>query len=291
MSWNALRQIHLKTQQEQISGFSISGLATYVQIPELDACFDMGECPLSAVPLNHVFLTHAHGDHSRCLMRHHSLRKMTGLAKEAVYYLPADLVELAKRWIHAEALFEGVAEHKIMYPHFVGINAFAPAIPLMHRKDLRVSAFPVKHSVLSLGYTLYNYKKKLKEEYLGLTGEQLVAIKAQGTLIQREEQVPKLTFIGDCTGDSLLEQEHIWQSPILFLECTFLDDDELIMARKKGHTHISEIVQALETFAQTMQVKYLILKHFSMKYPREYIFTEVARKIPAKFRDLVLLMV
>ena len=110
---NALRQIHVDTPCSPISGFSISGLATYIQIPELDFCIDMGECPLSAIPLNHVFLTHAHGDHARCLMRHHSLRKMMGVERDSVYYMPDCVSENAKAWIKAEALFEGVGEAKL----------------------------------------------------------------------------------------------------------------------------------------------------------------------------------
>jgi ribonuclease Z len=58
---NALEQVTMQCGQLSLAGFSISGLATYVQVPQLDLCFDMGECPLSAVPLRHVFLTHAHG--------------------------------------------------------------------------------------------------------------------------------------------------------------------------------------------------------------------------------------
>lgn len=45
---NALEQVAVACGSLTLRGFSISGLATYVQVPELDLCFDMGECPLSA---------------------------------------------------------------------------------------------------------------------------------------------------------------------------------------------------------------------------------------------------
>jgi ribonuclease Z len=88
---NALDQIQLRCGGLTLAGFSISGLATYLQVPELDVCFDMGECPLSAVPLRHVLLTHAHGDHARCVLRHSALRRMLGLAGDASYFMPADI--------------------------------------------------------------------------------------------------------------------------------------------------------------------------------------------------------
>lgn len=105
---NALRQVTLRLDHLTLAGFSISGLATYVQIPELDVCFDMGECPLSALALDHVFLTHAHGDHARCLPRHWAVRRMLGNAKPACYFLPAAIAGAFADVIRAEARFESV---------------------------------------------------------------------------------------------------------------------------------------------------------------------------------------
>ena len=137
---NALKQIHRTVACSTIQGFSISGLATYLQFPELDFCVDMGECPLSAIPLNHVFLTHAHGDHARCLMRHNSLRKMMGVERDSVYYLPEEISEGAKAWIKAEAMFEGVGEQK----KWLRLESYGPKfvenIVQATSRDLLVSA-------------------------------------------------------------------------------------------------------------------------------------------------------
>ena len=51
---NALQQVTLTLGNVTIAGFSISGLATYVQVPSLGVCFDMGECPLSSLSIDHV---------------------------------------------------------------------------------------------------------------------------------------------------------------------------------------------------------------------------------------------
>ena len=48
---NALQQITLSLDHLTIAGFSISGLATYVQVPELGVVFDLGECPLTALSM------------------------------------------------------------------------------------------------------------------------------------------------------------------------------------------------------------------------------------------------
>lgn len=287
---NALRQLGVECGGYNVQGFSVSGLSSYLQVPELDLCFDMGECPLSAVPLNHVFLTHAHGDHSRCLMRHDSLRKMIGIERPAAYYIPETIFAGACNWIRAEAMFEGVHESRFTLPHLIPVKA-CEWVPLEYRPDLLFKAFPVKHSVSSLGYTVALHKRKLRDEYIGLPAKEIIRLKESNVDITREVIEPKVTYIGDCIGESLLEQSHIWESETLILECTFLDSDELQMARKKGHTHLSEIVNALQTMGDRVKSRKIILKHFSMKYGRKHIQHTMERQIPQAFRDRVVALI
>lgn len=284
---NALRQISVECRGFNVSGFSISGLSSYIQVPELDLCFDMGECPLTAVPLNHVFLTHAHGDHSRCLMRHDSLRKMIGIERPAAYYIPEAIYPGACNWIKAEAMFEGVQESRFTLPHLIPVRT-GEWLPMDYRPDLLFQAFPVKHSVHSLGFTVALHKRKLKDEYIGLDQKEIIRLKESKVEITREVIEPKVTYIADCIGDSLLEQDHIWNSEVLILECTFLDSDEISMARKKGHSHISDIVNALNTLGDRVRCDKIILKHFSMKYGRKHILGCLEKQIPEAFQERVI---
>jgi len=279
---NALRQVSLEWNGLHIQGFSISGLSSYLQFPELDLCFDMGECPLSAIPLNHVFLTHAHGDHSRCLMRHDSLRKMIGIEKPAAYYLPENIYANACNWVRAEALFEGVSEARFTLPNLIPVPP-QQWLPFAYRPDLIYRSFPVRHSITSQGFTIAVHKRKLRDEFVGLKGPEIVELKRQNIDITREVIEPKVTYIGDCMGETLLEQDHIWDSEILVLECTFLDPDEQAMARKKGHTHIEEIRQALLAMGDRVKCQKIILKHFSMKYSKKHILYRIAHIIPPEF--------
>lgn len=293
---NALRQVRHHVGKVQMCGFSVSGLATYLQLPELDFCVDMGECPVSAIGINHVFLTHAHGDHSRCLMRHHSLRRMMGVERASSYYIPEDLVPGAKAWIHAEALFEGVPESRFKLPEIIPMPP-GEKITLRYRKDLAIEAFPVRHALLgkshflpSMGVTLYSHKNKLKPEYLSLDASQIIELRKRGENITREVFDPIISFLGDALGENLDAPEiaDIWNSEILVSECTFLDDGEEEMAEKKGHTHISQIAEALERHRDSMRCKHIVLNHFSMKYSADHILDSIKKKIPEEFRERII---
>ena len=284
---NALQQVHLSVGALSLHGFSISGLATYVQVPELGVCFDLGECPLSSLSLDHVFLTHAHGDHARCLPRHWQLRRMLGNPRPAAYYLPEAIRAGCEAWIRAEAAFEGVPDEATETPAFHGLVGDETLVPLAHRKDLRVRAFPVRHSVPSLGYTVLAHKKKLKAAYAHLPGKEIARLRTSGVEVQDEVCDPLLTFIGDCDGATLLEQAHIWASPVLILEATFLEPSEEALAAKKMHTHISEIARALDALGDQVRCQHLVLKHFSMKYTPEEVHGLVARALGDRLRDRV----
>ncbi|MCF0225034.1 MAG: hypothetical protein HUK20_12260 [Fibrobacter sp.] len=287
---NALKQVQIGTSCSTVSGFSISGLATYVQLKELDFCIDMGECPLSATSLNHVFLTHAHGDHARCLMRHHSLRKMMGVEQDSVYYLPDSICENAKKWLFAEAMFEGVNENKFRYPELRPMKPGEMQF-LEYRKDLAIKAFDVKHSIPTMGATLYYYKKKLKKEFIDKSTGEIIELRKAGVEITNEVYDPLVSFTGDCLGESLADNSDIFKSKVLICECTFLSDEDEAMSTKKGHTHINHIVKVLNEIQDQVECEKIILSHFSMKYSERFIQDTIARKIPDKFKDRVVALI
>ena len=94
--------------------------------------------------------------------------------------------------------------------------------------------------------------------------------------------------MGDCLGESLKENPEIFKSKILVTECTFLDDEDEPMSRKKGHTHLQHIVNTLEKFDGEIACEKIILTHFSMKYSERHIREMLDKKMPEKFKERII---
>ncbi len=285
---NALKQVTVTAGGFEIRGFSVSALATYVQIPELDVCFDMGECPLSAVPINHVLLTHAHGDHSRCLLRHQALRRLGMLPRPAVYYIPAEIEGALRRLEVAEAeLVDVTLDPESDLLDLRPMRAGEGPLPLPHRnKDLAVSAFEVSHTLPSRGYTIHRSKKKLLPEYVGRPGPELGALRKSGVVIERPVFDPLVTFLGDHDAATLEREAHIWNSRVLIIECTYLLDGEAHLAERALHTHLDDLLDVLGRRSPADSPE-IVLKHFSMRYDPAQVFDVLDARLPPQWAERI----
>jgi len=262
-------------------------LATYLMVPEWKACFDIGECPIDAVRLSHVFLTHSHGDHARGLLRHFSLRRMLNMPP-AEYHVPDFLVQPLQNLAQAWCDLEGHRNRPEYIPDFVAMGKY-DTVEL--NRQLRVKSFPVDHRVRSLGFTAQEVRKKLKPEFVGTVGHELGALKRQGVEIETETLHPRLTFIGDTTLRTLEREPHCLDSETLVIETTFILPDDVDMARPKGHLHLFELFDFLKANPELCKFEHLVLKHFSMKYTRGQIEALVRRNTPDFLKEKVKILI
>ncbi|MCU0684602.1 MAG: MBL fold metallo-hydrolase [Polyangiaceae bacterium] len=277
--------IELHLSGLRLIAFSISGVASYVLSPAFDACFDLGHCALEAVKLRHVFLSHVHQDHSGGVHRHLSLRRMFG-ARPSRVFAPAEsaarLEDLLRAYQRLEEKDEGEIEGVVR-----GVAA-GEEVRLSGR--YRVRAFDVRHRIASRGYTVIESKRKLKPAFEGAPGEAIAAARARGEEVHDTTEVASLTYVGDSTLATLLENPHVGQSEVLFLEATHLPGTSPDVSERWGHTHLAELAELAAQRPEIFASRHIVLKHFSTRYERDEIMAS-ARIFPEGVRERLVFLV
>ncbi|KAK4799671.1 hypothetical protein SAY86_025036 [Trapa natans] len=135
-------------------------------------------------------------------------------------------------------------------------------------KDLKVRAFRTYHVIPSQCYVVYSLKQKLKQEYAGLSGNEIGGLRLSGVEVTMTAEVPKIAFTGDTMFDFIVYSANVdvLRAKILTLESTFINEKVTIEdAKEFGHTHLREIVG----YADKFQNRAILLIHFSARYKLE----------------------
>ena len=223
----------IETDQFSLAGYSVAGEESIVIAPELDCCFDIGKCPREALTVNHVLLTHGHMDHVAGMPYYFAQRDFQGI-DNGVALVPTSLVEPLGELMSAWGKVEGhVPPHR-----FVGMS---DGEDYEIRRDLVVRAFATNHTTQSLGFSVIEVRNKLKIEYEGLTGPEIVELKKQGVEVTRRLELPLVSYLGDTAAAEYAKLPHVAESHVLLVECTFFDDDHIGRARAGKHLHVSDL--------------------------------------------------
>lgn len=269
----------------ELEAFSISGLSTYVLVPAFEACFDLGHCSVEASRVRNVLLSHVHQDHALGVVRHLALRAMTG-ARPSRIYVPAESRDALLEVLRAHERLEQRAPAELeLSVHGVGVGEL---VRLSARYAVR--AFDVVHRIASRGYTVLETRRKLKADFLGLPGEAIGAARARGEELYDYREVNLFTYIGDSTIETLERHPEVGQSEVLFLEATHLPGTSREVSARYGHTHLEELAELAERRPEVLASRYVVLKHFSMKYEEAEIRAALA-VLPAGLRERVTLLV
>jgi len=236
-----------------IIGYSVAGEETVIAIPQLDVCFDIGKAPEQVIPINNVLLTHGHMDHSAGIAYYLSHRNFCGITPGTVL-APPNLIHPIQQIIDAHGKLDG-------QPIPANLVPTKPADEYNIKPNLIARAFPTNHCSGSLGFTIIETRKKLKPEYLKLTGPQIVELKKQGIEIENPLEIPLVTYLGDTRYADFAAIDYIKNSKILITECTFFFDEHSDRALAGRHIHINEFAKMI----QNLNAEHIIITHLTQR--------------------------
>ena len=270
---------YIKIDDLEIIGYSVAGEETVVAVPQLDVCFDIGKAPDQVIPINNILLTHGHMDHAAGFAYYLSHRNFCGQSPGTIV-APESLLRPIRQIINTWGRLDG---NKIP-ANLVGVR---PADEYQIKPNLFARVFPTKHSRDSVGYCIIEKRKKLKPEYVGLAGPQIVELKKKGTEIDYLLEIPIVTYLGDTQYVDFSQLKYIAESRILIVECTFYEAEHSERAEAGRHMHIDEFAALLDK----LQNEHIIVTHITQRTPMREIRRILRESLPEeKYKKIILLM-
>ena len=263
-----------------IEGYSRAAVQTYWRIPELKLGFDMGGSPWSFMGTNTFFISHGHLDHMAALPVFVARRRMMKMEPPTVY-VPAEIHDQVWKMLNAWRQLD----RGRMICNLVPV---ADGDEFELSRERVVTVFDTVHTVPSVGYVVWDRRRKLKDELVGTDEEEIRRRRLAGEDVTREVRVPLVCYCGDTAPGGLDNYAAVYQSRVLITEMTFFrPDHRKEKIHKFGHTHLDDIIERAEKFENEL----IILAHFSTRYQANQVRREVQKRLPASLRERVELWV
>jgi len=252
-----------------IEGYSRAAVQTYWRIPEMKLGFDMGAQPWNFMGTPTWFVSHTHLDHVAALPVYVARRRMMKM-EPPVIYLPAHAVDCVHRLLRT---FSRLDRGRLPC-ELVGVSA-GDEIELS--RELVVTATATTHTLPSLGYVVWERRRKLKAQYHDLSGEQIRDLRLGGAEVTEERRKPRLAYLGDSAPPGLDQCPDMYEAEVLILEMTFVAPrHRKEKIHKLGHIHLDDIIQRRERF----QNELIVASHFSTRYHPREVRVQVEKVLP-----------
>lgn len=268
-----------------IEGWSRAAVQSYWRIRELKLLFDIGGSPWAFMGTPTVCVSHAHLDHLAALPQYVARRRMMKMTPPRVF-LPTPAVEPTERMLRSwQKLDRGR-----MTVELVGVPTNEEICDWEYSlsRELVLTAFPTRHTVPSVGFIVWERRKKLKEKYQGLTGEEIRDLRYSGVDVAEERRTPIVCYTGDTSSEGLDADPAIYEAKILITEMSFFRKDHRRDKIKKfGHMHLDDIVDRADRF----QNEKIILSHLSTRTHYKPAQRALDKRLPEELRQRVHLWV
>lgn len=242
-----------------IKGHSRASERSSFFIPELNILLDAG-LPTNFSP-NLILVTHCHSDH--CCSLPMVIVNIDSSVINSKIVVPKKQEQMFNKSLDADYnLYMESYSYKPKY-NLIGIE---PNKEFEHNK-LLIKTYKSDHSVNCLSYGIIEVRKKLKEEYKGLNGKELVALKKEGVVIDEKKYEKMFVYVGDTTIKILKNYPELFEYKTIIIECTYLFEEDEMHLENKKHIHW----KLLKPYIQANPGTYFLLIHFSLRYKNREI--------------------
>lgn len=252
-----------------IEGYSRAAVQTYWRIPELRLGFDLGAQPWDFMGTGTWFLSHMHLDHMASLPVYVARRRMMKMEPPTIY-LPAHAVELVE---HLLKVISRLDRGRLPC-HLVPLS---PGDEIELSRELVVTVSATRHTVPSLGFVVWDRRKKLRPEYTSLAGDQIRDLRLSGVDVTEERRLPLVAYLGDSAPEGLDACPAMYEAQILISEMTFVSPKHRKeKIHKHGHMHLDDYVERRDRFKNQA----IIAGHLSTRYDNRQVEHFVRKAFP-----------
>jgi ribonuclease Z len=234
--------------------------------------------------INHIFISHLHGDHIFGLYGLLSTFSLMGRAASIHLYAPANYHSILLSHLND---FDIHLNYEIDFIPLSGKNP----VQILDEKYMTVTAFPLEHRVPSFGFLFREkpHERNMIKEAIDryeIPGVRIPAIKKgedfttkEGVLIRNEEITipgPESLSYAYCSDTKYFKKlaSYIKGVDVLYHEATF-DNSMAELALMTGHSTTADAAKV----AEKSGAKALIIGHFSARYRDVHQLVEESRTI------------
>lgn len=252
-----------------IEGYSRAAVQSYWRIPELRIGFDLGGQPWDFMGTATWAITHAHLDHIAALPVYVARRRMMKMDPPKIY-LPEHAIPGAEAVLRAFSRLDRGRLPCELLPVAAGDE-------IELSRELVMTVHATKHTVPSVGYLIWERRKKLKPEFQSLSGPEIRDLRLAGTEVSAETRIPIVGYTGDTSPPGLDNNPDMLRAQILITEMTFVArQHRKEKIHKNGHMHLDDFIARRDAF----QNELIIAGHFSVRYNRRQVLKIVEKKLP-----------
>jgi len=252
-----------------VEGFSRAAMQTYWRIPELKLGFDLGGHPWSFMGTPQWFVSHTHMDHLLALPAYVARRRMMKMEPPKIY-LPARSVQRVRQLLDVFMYLD----HGHLPCELIGVK---PGEEYELSREHVVSVVQTDHSIPSVGYIVWERRKRLKPELQSLSEMEIRDLAIAGHQVSSEFRFPRVAYLGDSTPKGLDDNPDMYEADILIMELSFVarrHKSEKI--HRRGHIHLDDVIERQKHFRNGL----IVASHFSTRCTDREVEKIVRRRIP-----------